>query len=204
MINPHFKLHGINGQNSNEQDLVNKFITETIQQLGFDVKYIPQTLVNEDPLFHENPDAVFNSATTIEAYLESVEGFEGNGDLMQSFGLDIQDQVRFHFSQVRFKEVLGMARPMEGDLIYSPLSKSLFEIKYVEHESVFYASGTLPSFQVKCEKYEMSSENFATGITEVDELNNMVDSFGDNTQIENDALALQAFDENNPFGDSRG
>jgi len=204
MINPHFKLHGINGQNSNEQDLINGFISEAIQQLGFDVQYIPQTLVNEDPLFHENPDAVFGASTTIEAFLESVEGFEGNGDLLQGFGLDIQDQVRFHFSQVRFKAVLGMDRPMEGDLIYSPLSKSLFEIKFVEHESVFYANGTLPSFQVKCEKYSMSSEVFSTGITEVDALNGIVDTFGDNAILDTNGLALQAFDENNPFGDSRG
>jgi hypothetical protein len=61
----------------------------------------------------------------------------------------------------RFAEEVTMAdptliRPREGDLIYFPLSKSLFEINFVEHENPFYPLGKLYSYQITAELFTYS------------------------------------------------
>ena len=61
-------------------------------------------------------------------------------------------------------------RPMEGDLIYFPYNKKVFQITFVEHESPFYPGGTLPQFVLTCDLLEYSNEIFITGIPEIDSI----------------------------------
>jgi len=101
---------------------------------------------------------------------------------------------------------------MEGDLIYSAMSNSLFEIKFVEHEDQFYVAGTSPSFKIKCELFDFSGESFTTGIVEVDTIDDiLVDAEGDsidvtaqpyadNVQIQQEGAGILDFSETNPFG----
>src|SRR5690606_16737932 len=59
-------------------------------------------------------------------------------------------------------------RPFEGDLLFFPLNRKLFEIKFVEHEAVFYQMGSLQTFDITCELYEYNNEIFDTGVDEID------------------------------------
>lgn len=59
-------------------------------------------------------------------------------------------------------------RPLEGDLIYFPMVDKLFEIKYVEHEEIFYQTGRLQTYDLRCELFEYSSERIDTGNTVID------------------------------------
>lgn len=61
-------------------------------------------------------------------------------------------------------------RPFEGDLIYFPYNKKVFQITFVEHESPFYPGGTLPQFVLTCDLLEYSNEIFITGIPEIDSI----------------------------------
>jgi hypothetical protein len=61
-------------------------------------------------------------------------------------------------------------RPLEGDLIYFPMVAKLFEIKFVEHEQVFYQTGRLQTYDLKCELFEYSSERINTSNTEIDSI----------------------------------
>ena len=61
-----------------------------------------------------------------------------------------------------------MLRPREGDLIYFPFTKGIFEIKFVEHEAAFYQRGALQFFELQCEKFNYNSETFNTGIPDID------------------------------------
>jgi len=67
--------------------------------------------------------------------------------------------------QTRFPTI---TRPREGDLVYFPLSKSLFEINFVEHENPFYQLGKLYSFRLTCELFSYDQENVSTGTTDID------------------------------------
>ena len=58
----------------------------------------------------------------------------------------------------------------EGDLIYFPLNKKCFQIKYVNKFEMFYQLGALQTWEMTCELFEYSNENLNTGIPEIDSL----------------------------------
>lgn len=155
-----------------EQNVIEDLTIETIKIHGFDMVYIPRTLVNEDELFGEDTISKFTEGNQIEMYIESVDGFEGEGDFISKFGLQIKDSVSLILSQKRFDETMGhkLTRPNEGDLIYFPLTQGLFEIKFVEHENPFYQLGKLYTYKLSCELFTYSQEQIDTGFSDVDSL----------------------------------
>ncbi|AGR47750.1 neck protein [Sinorhizobium phage phiM7] len=156
---------------TNEQKLVDDLAIEFIKFYGIDCLYLPRTVTTADEILHEDSRAVFDQVKIIEMYVKNVEGFGGDGDFMSKFGLQIRDSMTLSVSITRCKEELGAnRRPMEGDLIYFPLNKKMFEISHVEHEAVFYQNGSLQFYDLKADLYEYSNETFATGNATIDTL----------------------------------
>ena len=153
-----------------EQELINDLTSEVIKIHGMDVFYIPRTIVKEDLLLDEDVLSRFSTAYEIEMYLKSTEGFGGEGDLVSKFGLDVRDEVIFTVHKDRFNLATDMDKPLEGDLIFLPINKGLFEIKFVEHEQPFYQAGKNYSFDITCELYQYSEEQLETGITAIDDI----------------------------------
>jgi len=163
-----------------EQRLVEDLVVESLKIYGHDIFYMPRTFVNTDTIFDEDELSKFEQAYPIEMYLENAEGFEGDGELFQRFGLEIRDQATFVMSRKRWDDVVANtdggtfvgdgARPMEGDLLYFPKTRSLFEIKFVEFQDPFYQLGKIYVFKMKCELFEYSSEAIDTGIADIDQL----------------------------------
>jgi len=114
--------------------------------------------------------AKFSTAYEIEMYLKTTEGFGGEGDLVSKFGLDVRDEVIFTVHKDRFELATDMSKPLEGDLVFLPISKGLFEIKFVEHEQPFYQAGKNYSFDITCELYQYSEEQLETGIADIDNI----------------------------------
>ena len=76
-----------------EQNLYEDITIEGLKIYGHDAYYIPRKIVNEDSLFNEDQLSSFGSSYMIEAYVANVDGYEGEGDLLSKFGLEIKDQV---------------------------------------------------------------------------------------------------------------
>jgi hypothetical protein len=164
--NPYFNHF----QNAPEQNLHQDLIIESIKNFGIDVYYLPRTLVNLDSLYLEDTISEFSNAYLIEMYVKSVDGFEGEGDFISRFGLEIRDQVTFSVARRRWDnlEILDYVRPKEGDLIFFPLNKKLYEIRFVEHESMFYQFGKLPIYDLTCELFQYDDQSIDTGIDDID------------------------------------
>jgi len=128
-------------QVKSEQDLYEDLIIESLQIYGQDIVYIPRSEISRDEILNESYSK-FEDAYTVEMYIENQEGFEGDGDLLAKFGLEIRDQATFIVAKRRWDKQVSKwtnsIRPLEGDLLFLPLSNSLFEIKFVEHEQPFY------------------------------------------------------------------
>ena len=151
-------------QNSiTDQNLVNGLHREVIQQAGIDVMYIPRTLVKEDLVLGEDVLSQFDTAYEIEMYVKSSDNFGGSDDAISKFGLDIRDELILIVHAESFKFATAMTLPLEGDLIYFPLSKGLFEIKFVEDEQPFYQVGKNYVFELTCELFQYSEEKIDTG-----------------------------------------
>jgi len=154
-----------------------EIVIEALKTYGQDIYYLPRDIVNEDKILNEDVPSRFNSSYKIEMYIENVEGFDGEGDLFTKFGVEIRDQATFIVSKRRWEhtvhrydnEITG-TRPLEGDLLYIPFSKKLFEITMVEHEQPFYQLKNLPTYKLRCELFEYGDEDLDTNITEIDNI----------------------------------
>jgi len=164
---------------SSEQLLVEDLIIESLKIYGHDVYYMPRTLVDRDTIFDEDTLSEFTQSYPLEMYMENVEGFEGEGDLFSRFGLETRDQATFILARRRWDELVDTSggefindgtRPVEGDLLFFPKTRSLFEIKYVEFQNPFYQVGKLYTFRLTCELFEYSSEEIETGLLEIDQI----------------------------------
>jgi hypothetical protein len=171
-INPYFSQAV-----RSEQSLYEDIIIESLKIYGQDVYYLPRDIVSEDTIFGDDVTSRFNSSYKIEMYIENTEGFEGEGDLFTKFGIEIRDQATFVVARRRWDQTvkrydneITTARPAEGDLIYLPLSKSLFQIMAVEHEQPFYQLSNLPTYKLRCELFEFTGENLDTGIKDIDDI----------------------------------
>lgn len=192
-----------------EQNLLSDLTDETISFNGIDVIYAPRKLVAEDRLLGEDVLSAFSEAFAIEMILNTVQQFGGQGDLISKFGLDINDDVELEVSRRRFKDTVGLIKPQEGDLIYFPLSKGVFEVKFVEDETPFYQLGSLHSFKLTCELFKYSQEVMDTGVDEIDDIevnfgnddDPSKDPFADNALVETEAAQIIDFSESNPWGE---
>lgn len=185
---------------SQEQFLIENLIIESIKIYGHDVYYLPRTNVNRDTIYEEATLSKFNTAYFIDMYIKNIDGFDGDGDFISKFGLEIRDRVTFTLSRRVFADEIGTVteyvRPREGDLIYFPLNKKVFEIKFVEHEAIFYQLGALQTYDLVCELFEYSSEEFNTGIADIDELFVGTVASGTNYSIALSNFAIQTEDSN--------
>ena len=164
--------------NTNEQRLYEDLIIEQLKIFGHEVHYLPRTTVTEDKILGEVPDSKYTEAFSIEMYIEDVNGFAGQGDLIGKFGLEVRDQATFVMAKRRWEDMVQTSggtftqttRPSEGDLIYFEKTKSIFEIKYVDFQNPFYQLNQIYVYRLVCELFEYSSEDLDTGITTIDSL----------------------------------
>lgn len=179
MLNPYLSVHTTGYAPS--QDLYESMIIENIQISGIEVMYIPRTLSDSvDQIFGEDVLSSFDSYASIEVYLSDFTGYSGESEMLSKFGMETRDTASFIISRKRYKDVvvpivpetrndLIKWRPCEGDLIYVPLSKSLFELKFVEDELPgFYQLNKKYVWTLRCELVQLNNEVFDTGNTEVD------------------------------------
>lgn len=212
--NPYF-AHGT----SSEQNLVEDLIIESLRMYGNELLYIPRTLVSADAILGEDRLSKFEHAYPIEMYFENVDSLGGQGAFIQKFGLMMEQSATLVVARRRWQTMIGRygqtilpKRPAEGDLIYFPLTKGLFEIKFVQHQDPFYQLGKLYVYKLQVELFQYASERIDTGVDKVDDFEtlktydvdqNLVEkpnNYGTNLEFIEDAADI-VFDTNNPFGE---
>ena len=157
-----------------EQNLYEDILIEAIKFYGQDIYYLPREIVEREEIFLDSIQSQFSDAYKVEVYIENTDSFDGEGDLFTKFGIELRDQATFVVARKRWKNLIGdyleaqKFRPREGDLLFLPMSESIFQIMKVETESPFYQLSQLPTFRLQCELFEYSDEDFDTGIDNVD------------------------------------
>jgi hypothetical protein len=208
------------GVYGNQNLILEKLHHEAIQIHSIRASYIPRTMIAKDEVLGEDRLSQFNDAYPIDLYLESVEGYEGQNSFASKFGLQIQSGASVVISKRGWDLAVGQFgktvlpnRPSEGDLIYIPMTKGLFEIMFVNHQSPFYQLGQFYSYKMTIELFRYSSEKIDTGIEAIDAFETVhtadttlrpdVDTLlrgADNSKFTDRASSL-IFNTGNPFGD---
>lgn len=182
---------------SSEQNLLEDLIIESIKIYGIDAFYLPKTLVNLDLLYKEDTSMLFEDALPVEIYLKTYDGYLGQNDFISKFGLQIDEQMTFTIAKKRFSQILqpklmteygynlllqdgdgivqesgydysSYVRPLEGDLLWFPFTNDLFEVKFVELIETIFQLGKLYTYELRCAKYEYTSDRIDTDIAEID------------------------------------
>lgn len=205
---------------SNEQLLYEDIIIESLEIYGVEMYYIPRTLIAKDEILGEDRLSEFNNSYAICAYFEQIDNFEGQGSFIQKFGLMVEQSATLVIARRSWELTVGRYgqsilpnRPAEGDLIYFPLSKGLFEIKYVQHQDPFYQIGKLYVYKLQVELFQYGSERITTGIEEIDTFETLKsfdvtvnpnvdvpDNYGKNAVFGTKSTDV-IFNEANPFGE---
>ena len=156
---------------TNEKYLYEDLIIEALRIYGHDVYYLPRTLVNKDQLFQEDALSKFDDAYLIEMYMETVEGYSGEKELISRFGLEIRDETTFVVSRRRWERFISIDgnlitnfRPNEGDWIYMPNVGRLFEISFVDKDDPFYQIDNLPVFKDPMKQVAEAAESIKNEI----------------------------------------
>lgn len=229
MLNPY--LNSATVGYAPTQNLYESLVIENIQISGQNYYYIPRTLSTKfDQLFGEDILSSFDSYAEIEMYLSDFTGYSGESEMLSKFGMEIRDTASFLISRKRFTDVVVPIipldrneklkwRPCEGDLIYAPFSKSMFEIKFVEDEAPgFYQINKKYVWTLRCELVQLNNESFNTGANEVDDMYNInIDRLNTGILMENgfniltedggnlldeDYVVSKPFDDMRGFGDN--
>jgi Virus neck protein len=165
-----------NFNSKGEQNLMQDLVVESIKMYGIDLFYLPKEIINLSTVFTEQQTAQYNQAVSTVMYIKSVDGFDGDGEFLSSFGVEVREEITFSAANFTFDQEVGQLvrrdRPLESDLIWFPLNKALFQIKYVNVRPVFYQFGTLQYYDITCELFEYSNEIFNTGIEAIDTVYN--------------------------------
>tara|TARA_B100000287_G_scaffold166582_1_gene157134 strand:+ start:12276 stop:13664 length:1389 start_codon:yes stop_codon:yes gene_type:complete len=173
-LNPFF-LQGSTAEQGLVQDLVN----EQLRMYGIECHYIPRKLVTSKTIMREVIESRFDEAFPLEAYMANTDGYAGNSDILTKFGVRSTDEATFIISRERFEQAISpflkedgeytlSNRPKEGDLIFFPLGKRLFEIKFVEHEKPFYQLKKNYVYELQCELFEYEDEVIDTDVSAID------------------------------------
>lgn len=161
-----------NYMSSQEQQLLDNLTVEATNIHGLDCYYVPRNINNKDKIYYTDDQSSYTDPYMVALYIENVDGFQGDGNFMSKFGLEIRDQIILSIPITSFNSEISaytaQQRPNEGDIIYFPFNKKVFQIKYVDKFEMFFMLGKVYSYRLTCELFEYSNETFNTGIPDLD------------------------------------
>lgn len=192
--------------NKTDGDLLDKITAESVKITGIETYYVPKECLS-DGILYEGKTSDMISAYKLDVNLLSSDYFEGGLDYMNKFGFASANGVTFLFAQKSFRElkIPNRTQPLPGDLIYLLFSQSYFEITYMLNDYPWYPSGRQTTFKVGCEAWKYDSDNFNTGILEIDSINDSytpekIYDHGSNAEIKQAASTIRDESVNDIFG----
>jgi hypothetical protein len=193
-----------NFNNYGEQDLIESLVVESISIYGHTVYYLPRTLVTKDDIYGEDKLSTYNELFEFDMYIKSFDSYEGDGQFLSKFNLEIRDSATFSIARRSFGNEIAaqrpdIQRPREGDLIYSTMMKKMFVIKYVNQTAIFYQMGDLQIWDISCDVWEYSNERFTTGNPEIDSIEELYSVANVTDENVFEAAMLDVFATNKEF-----
>jgi hypothetical protein len=187
-----------------EYDLYNDCSREFVLQFGIPLKFLPRKFQNKDEILGEDVLNYFDESFDFKCYLEDYSEYQGQGDIFQKFGMQVDDNMNVVCPIDYLDEILGEV-PMIGDLIYMEFTDMIFEITHIEHEkAAFYMFGKTMLYRFNCRKWDYSGESVATGDADIDKIDGEtnISTVDENTIAEDEAINnVLDTTEKSPFGD---
>ena len=127
---------------------------------------------------------------TKQLEIETATDLTSSGSIQLESGTVSDSQISYILNET---DATDADRPFEGDAIYHPTLKKLFEISFVDHDDPFHQLDSNPVYKMRCRLFDYGSEEFSTGITEIDAIEDSLSSASSEYQftLENSSIVGQ-------------
>jgi len=126
---------------------------------------------------------------TKQLQIETATDSTSSGSIQLESGTISDSQISYILNETVATDA---DRPFEGDIIYHPTLKKLFEINFVDHDDPFHQLDSNPVYKLKCRLFDFGSDELSTGITEIDAITDdlSVASSDDKFALENETGSI--------------
>jgi hypothetical protein len=102
---------------------------------------------------------------TKQLQIEAATDSTSSGSIQLESGTVSDSQIYYILNET---DATDSDRPLEGDAIYHPILKKLFEINFVDHDEPFHQLDNNPVYKMRCRLFDYGSEALDTGIADID------------------------------------
>ena len=144
-------MENSDGGYAGEQEVITQFGLENLSEATFVVSKIRFQEKTKQIQIEDGTDSTSSGSILLESGSIATSKLEGET-----------------FYILNETDATDADRPLEGDAIYHPLLKKLFEINFVDHDDPFHQLDTNPVYKMRCRLFDYGSETLETGITDID------------------------------------
>jgi len=129
---------------------------------------------------------------TKQLEIETATDLTSSGAIQLESGTVSDSQISYILNETAATDA---DRPFEGDVIYHPTLKKLFEINFVDHDDPFHQLDNNPVYKLRCRLFDYGSELLETSISEIDAIEDSLSIASSEYQItlENPSIVNQPF-----------
>ena len=154
------------GGYAGEQELMSQFGLENLSEATFVVSKTRFQEKTKQLQIESSTDSTSSGSIQLESGTLSTSKLEGEV-----------------FYIINETDATDADRPQEGDAIYHPVLKKLFEINFVDHDEPFHQLDNNPVYKMRCRLFDYGSEALDTGITDIDAIEDSLSIAGSEYQI---------------------
>ena len=154
------------GGYAGEQELMSQFGLENLSEATFVVSKTRFQEKTKQLQIESSTDSTSSGSIQLESGTLSTSKLEGEV-----------------FYIINETDATDADRPQEGDAIYHPVLKKLFEINFVDHDEPFHQLDNNPVYKMRCRLFDYGSEALDTGITDIDAIEDSLSIASSNHQL---------------------
>ena len=155
-------MENADGGFAGEREIMNQFGLQNLSEATF--------VVNKIRFQELTKQVTIESGTSADVDGTTVE--EGGSILLEAGTLaetstDLEGSDFYIISET---DATDSDRPYEGDAIYHPILKKMFQVNFVDHDEPFFQLDNNPVYKLRCRLYDYASEELDTGIDDIDDI----------------------------------
>ena len=160
-------MENADGGFAGEQEIMNQFGLQNLSEATFVVNKIRFQELTKQITIESGTSADTDGTGDVE---------EGGSILLESGTLEstTTNLEGSDFYVISETDATDSDRPFEGDAIYHPILKKMFQVNFVDHDEPFFQLDNNPVYKLRCRLFDYSSEELATGIDTIDAIEDAV------------------------------
>ena len=146
-------MENADGGFAGEREIMNQFGLQNLSEATFVVNKIRFQELTKQITIESGTDSEEGGSVLLEA------------GTLAAISTDLEGSDFYILSET---DATDSDRPYEGDAIYHPILKKMFQVNFVDHDEPFYQLDNNPVYKLRCRLFDYSSEELNTGVDTID------------------------------------